>query len=120
MAVEGLALFRKLFDDDPEHVEARLGDIARFLDEADRPPLSLSLDFPERSVAEGYADWAGTYDTMPNGLIVTEQRIVEELLAGVAPGRALDAACGTGRLTQLLVGAGHQTMGVGCTPEMLA
>src|SRR5439155_14208757 len=119
LGFEGLALLRSLFEDDPSTPEARLADIARFVQDAGEQPLSLALDFPERSVTEGYADWAGTYDTMPNGLIVTEQRVVEDVLDAIEPGRALDAACGTGRLSRLLVAAGHDTVGVDCTPEML-
>src|SRR5438874_7598019 len=119
LGVEGLALMRSLFEDDPATVDARLADIARFVQDADEPPLSLALDFPERSVTEGYAEWAETYDAMPNGLIDVEQRVMREVLADIPPGRALDAACGTGRLARLLVAAGHDTTAVDCTPEML-
>ena len=69
LGFEGLAMLRSLFEDDPSSLQARLEDIARFVQGADEPPLGFALDFPERSVTEGYADWAGTYDTMPNGLI---------------------------------------------------
>ena len=119
LGFEGLALLRSLFEDDPSTPEARLADIARFVQDADEPPLSLALDLPERSVTEGYAEWAETYDAMPNGLIEVEQRVIGDLLADIPPGRALDAACGTGRLARLLVAAGHDTTGADCTPEML-
>jgi ubiquinone/menaquinone biosynthesis C-methylase UbiE len=119
LGIEGMALMRCLFEDDQATVESRLGEIRRFLAEADRPPLSLARDFPERSAADGYAAWAATYDAMPNALIDAEQLVVTELLAGLPKGRALDAACGTGRLTELLVAAGHDTLGVDISPEML-
>lgn len=46
--------------------------------------------------------------------------MVAELLAGAVPGRALDAACGTGRHIPLLVSLGHNVVGVDASPEMLA
>jgi ubiquinone/menaquinone biosynthesis C-methylase UbiE len=42
------------------------------------------------------------------------------LLDELAPGRALDAACGTGRHTRHLVELGHEVLGFDFTPEMLA
>jgi SAM-dependent methyltransferase len=44
---------------------------------------------------------------------------VWELLEAAPPGRALDAACGTGRHARRLVELGHQVTGVDLTPEML-
>ena len=119
LAIEGMALMRDQFEDDHGTMERRVGEIRRFVDEAGQPPLSLALDFPERSATAGYAEWAATYDSMPNALIIAEQAVVEQLLAGLPPGRALDAACGTGRLTELLCAAGQDTVGVDGSREML-
>jgi ubiquinone/menaquinone biosynthesis C-methylase UbiE len=45
--------------------------------------------------------------------------VVWSLLDSVPPGRALDAACGTGRHARHLVELGHEVLGVDLTPEML-
>jgi ubiquinone/menaquinone biosynthesis C-methylase UbiE len=45
---------------------------------------------------------------------------VRDLLGSVPTGRALDAACGTGRHAAHLVRLGHRVVGVDLTPEMLA
>ncbi len=74
---------------------------------------------PERSVHDGYADWSKTYDVPGNPLVHLEETILLPLLAGLAPGRALDAACGTGRVSARLAAAGHEVLGVDTTPEML-
>lgn len=74
----------------------------------------------ELSAREGYAAWAATYDEGANPLITLEEPAVAELLAGAVPGRALDAACGTGRHIPLLVALGHNVVGVDASPEMLA
>jgi ubiquinone/menaquinone biosynthesis C-methylase UbiE len=50
---------------------------------------------------------------------VLEQAAVWEILDLVVPGRALDAACGTGRHAGHLVELGHRVVGVDLTPEML-
>jgi ubiquinone/menaquinone biosynthesis C-methylase UbiE len=42
------------------------------------------------------------------------------LVDGLAPGRALDAACGTGRHARHLVELGWETVGIDVTPEMLS
>ncbi len=49
-----------------------------------------------------------------------EQPAVWGLIDRVAPGRALDAACGTGRHTARLIARGHDVQGIDLTPEMLA
>jgi SAM-dependent methyltransferase len=74
---------------------------------------------PERSVHHGYADWSKTYDLPGNPLIHLEETVLLPLLAALRPGRALDAACGTGRVSAHLAAAGHEVLGVDTTPEML-
>ena len=61
-----------------------------------------------------------SYDQMPNALIRAEQPLVDEALADIRAGRALDAACGTGRHAARLVASGHQTVGVDRSEAMLA
>ncbi len=48
-----------------------------------------------------------------------DRPVVEEILGGIAPGDALDAACGTGRYARDLVGRGHRVIGVDSSPDML-
>lgn len=120
LAVEGMALMRDLFEDEPVTAQRRLDEIGNFIARGDEPPFSLALEFPERSVIDGYAEWATSYDLMPNPLMEIVQAIVEDLLADGQPGKALDVACGTGRLTRPMVAAGHDTLGMDCSREMLA
>jgi SAM-dependent methyltransferase len=44
---------------------------------------------------------------------------VHALIDETTPGRALDAACGTGRHARKLADAGHEVVGVDVSPEML-
>jgi ubiquinone/menaquinone biosynthesis C-methylase UbiE len=63
--------------------------------------------------------WSRTYDSEDNPLLLAEQPAVEALLRPVAPGRALDAACGTGRITRLLAVLGHRVTGIDVSEAML-
>lgn len=117
--VEGLALLRHLFEDDPEATDQRLEEIRRVAADPDASPWSLGIEYPERSVDDGYAEWHTIYDEMPNGLIDLEQPAVEAVLAGIEPGRALDAACGTGRLASVLAEHGHEVVGIDGSEPML-
>jgi len=118
LGIEGVALLRTLFSDNTETVEARLEEVVRLA--SDEKLATLALDFPERSLAVGYAEWSQFYDAMPNALIEGEQATIESLLHGLPHGRALDAACGTGRITALLAALGHDVIGTDTSPEMLS
>ncbi len=72
------------------------------------------------STLDGYAKWAESYDSYPNGLIKIEEPRVRGFLGEVAGKRVLDAGCGTGRHTQWLVERGARVTGVDPSPEMLA
>lgn len=71
------------------------------------------------TVADGYAEWAGFYDEMPNPMIDTEEPAVDDILSNLEPGRALDVACGTGRQTRRLADLGWDAVGVDASPEIL-
>jgi len=102
-------------------VDARVADLERLLRTRDADPLlALELPAPEVDAVTGYAAWAGTYDVLPNPLIAVEEPAVRRLLADVPPGRALDAACGTGRHAAFLATHGHRVAGVDTSPDMLA
>jgi ubiquinone/menaquinone biosynthesis C-methylase UbiE len=67
----------------------------------------------------GYRSWSERYDEPGNPIIAIEQPVVWSLVEALPPGRALDAACGTGRHARHLVELGHEVLGLDLTPEML-
>jgi ubiquinone/menaquinone biosynthesis C-methylase UbiE len=119
LGIEGLALLRGVIAGSDEDAAPRVAHIREILADADGR-LSTAVEFPERSVERGYADWSKTYDAPGNPLIQLEETVLLPLLEALPPGRALDAACGTGRISARLAGAGHEVTGVDLTPEMLA
>jgi SAM-dependent methyltransferase len=67
----------------------------------------------------GYESWAQTYDDPGNDTIALEDPVVRALLDELPPGRALDAACGTGRHLAYLQAAGREVIGVDASEAML-
>ena len=63
--------------------------------------------------------WSQTYDNPGNPLIRLEQPVVWSILDAVAPGAALDAACGTGRHARRLAELGHHVIGVDASSAMV-
>lgn len=118
VGVEGLALLRHWLGGDPAAAQERIAEIGRFL--RDPGLLEAGLDVPELDAHAGYAAWSGRYDELPNPLIRLEEPVVRRLLDDLPPGRALDAACGTGRHAEYLRGRGHRVVGVDASAEMLA
>jgi ubiquinone/menaquinone biosynthesis C-methylase UbiE len=119
LGVEGGALFRHIVDCDQEFADARVEALRRLLARFDEPQLAFGLEVPELDVEAGYTAWAPIYDTMDNGLIDTEEPLVDALTRDLPVGRALDVACGTGRHAARLAAAGHETVGIDATPAML-
>ena len=119
LGVEGAALLRRFIDGDDDFVAERIAAIRRLAESLDGD-RSKATAVPELDVEDGYAEWAQVYDEMPNPLIRAEQPLVDDALADVGPGRALDAACGTGRHAAHLVASGHSTVGVDRSAAMLA
>lgn len=116
VGVEGLALLRHLYDGTDAAAERRLADVRRVLDDGG---LLAGEPIRELESRAGYRAWSDSYDEPGNPIIALEQAPVWSLLDGPAPGRALDAACGTGRHAGRLVGLGHDVLGIDLTPEML-
>jgi SAM-dependent methyltransferase len=117
----GMGALRSWLGADRSVVAARIADLERLLRVRDEEPLlALELPVPEVDAVSGYASWAGTYDVLPNPLIAVEEPAVRRLLADAPPGRALDAACGTGRHTAFLAARGHRVTGIDGSPAMLA
>lgn len=115
LAIQGLAMARN-YTSRPSAARPRVAEIRQIMVDL---PNSPEIPLIEYEVPEGYTRWAERYDG-PNPAIAREQPIVHGLLAGIAPGRALDAACGTGRHAGKLVELGHQVVGVDATPAMLS
>jgi len=120
VAVEGLALFRTLVEGGDETAEARIDEVRRIVGSEEESTYGLGTDIPEFDASTGYAEWSTTYDRPGNPLISVEQPVVWALLDAFPAGRALDAACGTGRHSAHLVERGHDVIGVDGSPEMLA
>lgn len=119
LGIEGLALLRGLIAGTDDEAAARVRDIRRVIADVDER-LSAPIAHPERSVLDGYAAWSATYDAPGNPLIQLEEAVLLALLDKLPAGRALDAACGTGRVSALLAARGHNVLGVDTSPEMLA
>jgi len=117
----GMGALRSWLGADRAAVDGCVADLERLLQTRhEEPLLRLEVPLPEVDATTGYASWAGTYDVLPNPLIRVEEPAVRRFLGDVAPGRALDAACGTGRHAAFLAARGHRVMGVDTSPAMLA
>ncbi len=114
--VQGLALLRRLYDGTDDEAEQRIDEVRRIVDDE---ALARGEATGEADARAGYMRWSERYDEPGNPLIALEEPVVWGLLEGLAPGRALDLACGTGRHARRLVELGHQVEGVDLTPEML-
>jgi SAM-dependent methyltransferase len=67
------------------------------------------------SAAEGYRLWADTWDSTPSPIAALEDRALLPWIESLAPRRAVDVGCGTGRWT-----ARMSAIGVDYSPAMLA
>lgn len=119
LGLEGLAILRSWMTD-PEGVKARVGEISEMVGQLREEPWSEPVVGVERTVVAGYGESAASYDDVANPLKLAEETVVHELIAGYPVGRALDAACGTGRHAEYLASLGHDVIGVDATPEMLS
>jgi len=117
IAVEGLALQRTWWRQ-RESAERRIEELRAF-SAPGASTLGVELELPEDDVRTGYARWASSYDLPRNPLIRLEEPAVRAIIDRLPVGRALDAACGTGRHARYLAARGHQVIGVDATPEML-
>nr|WP_269091119.1 class I SAM-dependent methyltransferase [Actinopolymorpha cephalotaxi] len=126
LGVEGLALLHAWAGDnglDQRFVTARLAEIRRLLDDetlSAHPGVLVERD----ATGTAYQQWAAGYDDPGNGLFDLDQPVVEEILDSLPVGTgvrtAVDAACGTGRLSAPLVDRGYRVVGVDGSPDMLA
>ena len=117
LGVQGLAVLRACLTR-PSSARGRVEEIRGILGRFGEFPNSLELPVTEYDVEAGYARWARSYDG-PNPAIEREEPIVRRILGEIAPGDALDAACGTGRHALTLASLGHRVIGIDTTEEML-
>lgn len=116
IGIEGLALLRHLYDGTDEQGAQRLDEVRRLVQEpAPRPPEAV-VELDPRA---GYDAWSSSYDDPGNPIVGLEEPAVRSLLDRLPPGRALDAACGTGRHTAHLLGLGHRVAAFDLTRGML-
>lgn len=115
LGIEGLTLLRSWLVGDEEFVRRRIDEVEALCAQPVLPDVTVE----ERPVGTGYATWSSSYDDTPNAIMTIADTAIAEALRGVPPGRALDMACGTGRLSERLVAAGHRVTGVDSTAEML-
>ncbi len=94
MGIEGLDLLRHLYEGTDEDAQQRLAEVRRLLDDE---AFASTQSTTETDPITGYRSSAGSYDEPGNPIIELEQSIVWGMIESPAPGRALDAACGTGR-----------------------
>lgn len=115
LALAGVALARNWLVGDRATVEHILEEMRRLA----AAPASAWFEAPDRTVSEGYQEWASTYDLPGNPILQLEAPSVRALLAPIHPGVALDAACGTGRHAAVLHELGHRVIGVDSSEAML-
>lgn len=126
LGLEGIALLRAWAGDfDEEFVHARLDEVRRLL--ADETLDGLAVRVLRGDTETGYRQWADEYDAhlsyhdpFGGGMFGSAETVIREILDDRAPGIALDAACGTGRVAQYLQERGHKVIGVDSSPDMLA
>jgi ubiquinone/menaquinone biosynthesis C-methylase UbiE len=117
VALNGFAAMRRILTD-PNSARPRLLAVADVVSHADDDVNSIDIPVVEHGVGGGYTLWARTYDG-PNPAVRLEEPIVHGMIERLAVGRALDAACGTGRHAIHLRAAGWDVIGLDATPAML-
>lgn len=116
LGLAGLALLRNWLVGNNKDTNSILEEIQNLIK---RSP-STGKDVAAYDVFKGYEAWAETYDSIPNLLIEVEEPVVKSLLKKFTPGKALDAACGTGRYSEFLNSLGYEVTGVDLSPDMLS
>ena len=118
LGVLGVATMRRIARE-PSAALARRTEMRDVLDGIEQMPYGIRLPFTVHDVEAGYSKWAPQYDAPGNPAIAAEEPLVHSLLADAPRGRALDAACGTGRHAAHLAHLGYEVIGVDTTEAML-
>jgi len=119
LGIEGLALMRQLLEGDDQAARARIEEVRWILDPARDADFGETTEVAELGVVDLYREWAASYDASSRPVRAIEQPVVWSIFEQLPPGRALDAACGTGRHARRLVDLGHRVVGIDSSPEML-
>jgi ubiquinone/menaquinone biosynthesis C-methylase UbiE len=77
------------------------------------------IEIEEFDIEAGYRHWAETYDDPSNPVVDLEEPVVRSMIDQVAPGVAVDAACGTGRHAAYLHEHGHHVIAIDTSQAML-
>lgn len=117
LAVAGMAAMRRILSRPSEGLP-RVEEMKQIVAGFDEFPNDILIEVVEHEVESGYNAWAPIYDG-PNPAIAAEQPVVHDMLSTLDRGRALDAACGTGRHAGHLAALGFETVGVDATAGML-
>jgi SAM-dependent methyltransferase len=124
IAVEGLALARRLFSASDAEVARRLDGIRATLADLDNVESSslhrAGVDVREVDAGDGYRMWSSSYDGADNPLILFEEPIMKALVGPGPWGDVLDACTGTGRHLAWLAAEAKSVTGLDQSPEMLA
>lgn len=120
LGAQGLALLRLWLVGDEQEVADCIRETIAIAHAIEAGDTSELVHVPEFDVRAGYSQWAQRYGTVANPIIQLEESVVRGLLDGLAPGRAIDVACGTGRHLAWLGSIGHAVVGVDLTFAMLA
>lgn len=119
LGLEGVALMRAFAGEyGRAFTEERFAEIRDLLDRAHE--FEPGVEVRPLPVAEGYDGWAVRYDGEDNGCFPMRDDLLAPMLDRLEPGRALDAACGTGAVARQLVARGHEVTGVDLSAAMLA
>ncbi|WP_219463519.1 class I SAM-dependent methyltransferase, partial [Nonomuraea rhizosphaerae] len=118
LGLEGVALLRSFNGVyDRAFADARIAEIRSLLDDESLADAGVEAEWLD--TVEGYQVWARTYDG-PNSTFAFDEPLIGEIVGPLPAGLALDAACGTGRMSAFLAGRGHRVIGVDSSPDMLA
>lgn len=118
LGIEGVALMRAFAGEhDKAFTEARIAEVRQLLDRIDE--LGPGMEIPPLPVADGYDGWAATYDGEENACFPMRDDLLTPMLDQLPAGRVLDAACGTGAVTQQLTDRGHDVVGIDISEGML-
>lgn len=119
LGLAGLALLRNWLVGDEKVIRSILDEIANISASDKDVSKTKKGKAVKHDVLGGYQVWAKTYDTSPNLLIEVEEPVVKSILKKLPIGRALDAACGTGRYSTFLHSLGHEVTGIDFSSAML-
>jgi SAM-dependent methyltransferase len=117
LGLHGVALMRAFAGDfDREFTRARLDEVRALLERAGE--LGDGWEITPMPMRVGYDAWAPTYDG-DNPFFAMDEAALLPVLDTLPPGRAVDAACGTGRYAGHLAARGHHVHGFDTSPAML-